>query len=113
MALYRIDTNHFAVVNTDDDCYTKPEKPRNEWLPLADCMGHLRDGYTSLRVRALTALEAAGIDIDKGRNAMLEFAKAGCHPDDLTILAGLPWQYHMSLGSFVYQVSTFPLDRAK
>ena len=115
MALYRIDTKYFEVVNTDDDALTLPEPVKNRWLPVADCAGHLAAGHTPLRIRALSALEFANVDTAEGasRTALLGYAEAGCHPDDLPVLRSLPWQYHVSLGTLVHEVSLVPLGRAK
>jgi len=111
MALYIIDTKHFGVVNVDDTSVTA-EGSANTWLAARDAGVTVADGATVIRVRALTGPEVESIDLDVKGFALHMAAKA-VHADDVELFAALPWHYRRSLGGFVYEVSTFPLDRAK
>lgn len=125
MALCKVNTKYFEVVHTSDpDVSEKPEpgavadgddagnSRSNRWLAKDDA--HIAaDTATVFRVRALdanTVNAGPAVDDPKFRAYMLD---NGLHPDDRAEFDRLPWQYARTLGGFIYEVSTYPLGRAK
>ena len=125
MALYRISTDHFDVVNLQDTDVTAStatgadgdgkdadDSRPNRWVARS-AAGLVGDSATVIRVRPLT-----GVEVDAGPRpddpTFLRYVvETGVHADDKKALGSLPWQFQRTLGGFIFEVSTVPLDRKK
>jgi hypothetical protein len=119
MALYRIDTSFFDVVNLSDPDVREvagngdgvDDRP-NRWVSRG-AVAEVGSGATVVRIRALTRPEIDAAPMDQNTAFLAAMVDAGVHPDDKAAAALLPWQFQRSLGSLVFEVSTVPLDSAK
>jgi hypothetical protein len=111
MALYRIDTKHFEVVNLNDPSvpFTGETRP-NEWVPSSSVTAG--PDATRVRVRAVTRPEVDSCPMDRDPEFLAGMIDIAVHPDDKPLVASLPWQYQRTLGALVFKVSTVPLDPA-
>ena len=125
MALYRINTDYFDVVNLQDTDVTASsatgadgdgsdadDSRPNRWVTRS-AAGLVGDSATVIRVRPLT-----GVEVDAGPRpddpTFLRYVvETGVHADDKKALGSLPWQFQRTLGGFIFEVSTVPLDRKK
>jgi hypothetical protein len=110
MALGRIDTRHFEVVNLSDEEVEHAEGERpNRWVDKAS----VKAGPTAtvIRVRALTGTEVDGAPSPGEATFTRALCDVAVHADDRERMASLPWQYIRTLGAYVFEVSTHPLDR--
>lgn len=112
MALYRISTEYFEVVNVDDDCVTAAgDGAANRWV--ARTSAQVSDGATVVRIRALTRPEIDAAPMKDDALFLASMVETGVHEADKTLVASLPWQYQRTLGGLIFEVSSRPLDRAK
>lgn len=115
MALGRIDTRHFDAVNMIDEEVefferTDGGERPNRWIDKAS----VKAGPTAtvIRVRALTGTEIDGAPSPGEATFTRALCDVSVHPDDRERMASLPWQYIRTLGAYIFEVSTHPLDRA-
>jgi hypothetical protein len=112
VALYRIDTKHFEVVNLSDLSvqYAGEVRP-NEWV--ASSSVAVGPDATTVRVRAVTRPEVDSCPMERDPEFLAGMIDIAVHPEDKALVASLPWQYQRTLGALIFKVSTHPLDRAK
>jgi hypothetical protein len=112
MALYRIDTKHFEVVNLSDPSVQHAGETRpNEWVAASSVA--VGPDATTVRVRAVTRPEVDSCPMDRDPEFLAGMIDIAVHPDDKTLVASLPWHFQRTLGALVFRVSTVPLDLAK
>ncbi len=111
MALYRISTEFFEVVNVDDDCVEAAgDGAANRWV--ARSSAQVSDGATVVRIRALTRPEIDAAPMKDDALFLASMVETGVHEADKALVASLPWQYQRTLGGLIFEVSSRPLDRA-
>ena len=111
MALYRINTGFFEVVNlSDPDVRPGSEGPTNEWVARSTVQAG--DGATVVRIRALTRPEVDAAPMSDDPAFLASMVETGVHEADKALVASLPWHYQRKLGGLIFEVSTRPLDRA-
>jgi len=125
VALYRIDTTFFEVVNlADPDVKTLPtagedgggadadDGAPNRWAPRSSAASVGPDA-TVIRIRALTRPEVDALPLAGDPLFLGACVDLGTHEGDKAVVASLPWQYARTLGALIFEASTRPLDRAK
>lgn len=123
MALYRIDTAFFDVVNLSDsdvrpvgggaaDSVAGADERPNRWVPRG-AVAEVGAGATVVRIRALTRPEIDAAPMEQNSLFLASMVEAGVHAEDRAVVASLPWHFQRSLGSLVFEVSTVPLDHVK
>jgi hypothetical protein len=112
MALYRIDTKHFEVVNLSDLSVEHAGESRpNEWVAVSSVVAGPE--ATVVRVRAVTRPEVDSCPMERDHEFLAGMIDIAVHPDDKALVASLPWHFQRTLGGLVFRVSTVPLDHAK
>lgn len=114
MALYRVDTSFFEVVNCEDlDVQLVEGVSRgNKWIPRSDAAS-VAETATVVRVRALTRPEVDSCPLDNDAAYLARMVEQGVHEADKAFVASLAWQYQRTLGAIVSEVSTRPLGSVK